>query len=165
MTVRLEYASPLGPLTMTSDGVSLTGLRFGRPEDGAPADPALPVLRETVRWLDLYFSGRDPGFTPRLDPGGEGFRREIWDLLLSVPFGHTVTYGELAARIAERRNLPRMSAQAVGGAAGRNPIALVIPCHRLVGTGGRLTGYAAGIEKKAWLLAMEKAGGMPQPPR
>ena len=110
---------------------------------------ALSVFDETRRWLDIYFGGRDPGFTPPLIMRGSGFRKAVWEVLLTIPFGHTMTYGEIA------RRLDCKSAQAVGGAVGHNSISLIIPCHRVVGAGGSLTGYAGGIERKARLLRME----------
>ena len=115
----------------------------------------LPVFEETRRWLDAYFRGEKPDFTPPLSVETTPFRRAVWELLLTIPYGQTMTYGEIAAEIARRRGLSGMSAQAVGGAVGRNPISLIIPCHRVVGTGGSLTGYAGGIEKKVKLLELE----------
>ena len=115
----------------------------------------LPVFEKTRRWLDAYFRGEKPDFTPPLSVETTPFRRAVWELLLTIPYGQTMTYGEIAAEIARRRGLSGMSAQAVGGAVGRNPISLIIPCHRVVGTGGSLTGYAGGIEKKVKLLELE----------
>ncbi len=155
-------ASPLGGITLSSDGEALTGLWFDgqRCFSGTTmsnrAEKHLPVFEQAASWLDIYFSGRDPGFTPPLFLRASGFRKAVWEILLGIPYGHTLTYGEIAGMIAGRRGLPRMSAQAVGGAAGHNPIALIIPCHRLVGAKGRLTGYAGGLERKAWLLALEQ---------
>ena len=150
------YKSPLGGILLTSDGTALTGLRF---DDVAETpDGTVPeAFGETVRWLDLYFSGRDPGFFPRFEVRASAFTREVCSVLLTVPYGKTVAYGEIAARIAEKRGIPRMSAQAVGGACGRNPVALIVPCHRAVGAGGKLTGYAGGLERKRRLLETEGA--------
>lgn len=160
-----RYDSPLGGITLASDGGALTGLRFdgGRYSASAPARPCgeadLPIFGEACRWLDLYFSGKAPDFSPKLAPRGTAFSRIVWDILLTVPYGETVTYGEIAGRVAEAARVPRMSAQAVGGAVSRNPIALIIPCHRVVGAGGRLTGYAGGTERKALLLDLENPAG------
>ena len=156
-----RYNSPLGGIILASDGNALTGLWF----DGqkyfadtlAPdhAESPLPVFRKTVRWLDIYFSGLNPGFTPPLNMRTSPYRKAVWEIMLTIPFGKTMTYGEIARIIARDRGLTRMSAQAVGGAVGRNSIALIIPCHRVVGTDGSLTGYAGGIDKKLKLLALE----------
>ena len=153
-----RYESPLGSMTMTSDGEALTGLRFDRQEHAADtyAEESLPVFEETVRWLDLYFSGRIPDFTPSLRMAGTPFRKAVWEILLTIPYGRTMTYGEVAAKIAEQQGRARMSAQAVGGAASRNPVALIVPCHRVIGSDGSLTGYAAGTDRKRRLLEMEK---------
>ena len=106
----------------------------------------------------MYFAGGAPDFAPPLHPAGTDFRRAVWEILLQIPYGRTMTYGEIARCVAEKRGLPSMSAQAVGGAVGHNPISLVIPCHRVVGTNGSLTGYAGGIDRKMKLLEMERAG-------
>lgn len=157
-----KYSSPLGGITMASDGGALTGLWFdGQKYFGAGLsetahEKSLPVFEETVRWLDIYFSGKAPGFTPPLKFYGSPFRREVWSLLLEIPFGKTESYGQLAARLAHNRGLSSMYAQAVGGAVGRNPVSLIVPCHRVVGRNGSLTGYAGGIDKKQYLLALEK---------
>ena len=138
---------------MVSDGTALTGLGFG-PADGEPA-PGLPLFAETAQWLDLYFGGSVPDFTPPLSPQGTSFRRKVWEILLGIPYGKTMTYGEIAAEIARAEGLSRMSAQAVGGAVGHNPIAIIIPCHRVIGADGSLTGYASGLDKKRFLLTLE----------
>ena len=163
-TTRLE--SPLGGITLDSDGESLTGLWFDgsrnepkRTAGGRVCDPEQPVFHETRRWLDVYFSGRQPDFTPayRL-VDATPFREEVVREMLEIPFGATATYGEIAAKIAKRHGLARMSAQAVGGAVGWNPICLIIPCHRVVGAHGVLTGYGGGIQNKEALLALETRG-------
>ena len=160
-----RYDSPLGGITLASDGEALVGLWFDGQKhfadtlDHAHRAAALPLFAEAERWLDCYFSGHAPGFTPPLRLRAGAFRRTVWEILLTIPFGETMTYGAVAARAAERLQLPRMSAQAVGGAVAHNPISLIIPCHRVVGADGSLTGYAGGLEKKRWLLAMEQAGG------
>lgn len=115
----------------------------------------LAVFDQTRRWLDLYFSGREPGFTPALNPVGSAFRRAVWEILLKIPYGKTTTYGQIAREIAAARGLAKMSAQAVGGAVGHNEISIIIPCHRVVGTHGSLTGYAGGIDRKIKLLQLE----------
>ena len=155
------YKSPLGGITMASDGTALTGLWFDGQKyfaEGIEPDAEekkLPVFDETVRWLDIYFSDRRPDFTPPLNLEGTAFRKEVWQLLLQIPYGETTTYGELAAQLAAHRGLKQMSAQAVGGAVGHNPISIIVPCHRVVGTGGSLTGYAGGLAKKLALLKLE----------
>ncbi len=157
------YDSPLGGITMASDGDVLTGLWFdGQKYDRATLEReheerALPIFSQADRWLDTYFSGKEPDFTPRLGMKTTAFRKDVWNILLKIPYGQTATYGEIAARLSTRRGLPGMSARAVGGAVGRNAISLIIPCHRVVGAGGSLTGYAGGIEKKRQLLAWETA--------
>ncbi len=156
-----HYRSPLGGITLASDGTALAGLwfdgqkYFGDTLSAEHREGALPVFAQTVRWLDCYFSGKDPGFTPPLVMRTTPFRKTVWEILLSIPFGQTMTYGEIAGRIAEKRGLPGMSAQAVGGAVGHNSISLIIPCHRVVGANGSLTGYAGGLDKKLRLLALE----------
>ena len=116
----------------------------------------LPVFEQTDQWLDIDFSGKAPGFTPPLNMKTTPFRKVVWEILLTIPFGKTMTYGEIADRIARQNGLSRMSAQAVGQAVGHNAISLIIPCHRVVGANGSLTGYAGGIDKKAKLLALEQ---------
>ena len=161
MKYRSHYDSPLGGITLGSDGKALTGLWFDGQKyyadtlekDAAEAD--LPVFAKTKRWLDLYFEGKDPGFTPVLRMTGSDCRQEVWKILLSIPYGRTMTYGEIARLVAEKRGLDHMSAQAVGGAVGHNPISLIVPCHRVVGANGSLIGYGGGIEKKRWLLERE----------
>ena len=149
------YKSPLGGITMASDGTALTGLWFDGQKYFAEgltetaAAKTLPVFDEAVRWLDIYFSGRRPDFTPPLNLEGTAFRKEVWQQLLQIP------YGQLAAQLAAHNGLKRMSAQAVGGAVGHNPISIIVPCHRVVGTGGNLTGYAGGLAKKLALLKLE----------
>ena len=153
---------PGQPVTSAEAEVGLTGLWFdGEKYFADTLDPEhkaqeTPILRETKRWLDVYFRGQEPDFTPPLHPIGSPFRQEVWALLLQIPYGQTTTYGALAKQLAAMHGLPRMSAQAVGGAVGHNEISIIIPCHRVVGTNGSLTGYAGGIDKKAKLLTLEK---------
>ena len=161
MDYTAHYQSPLGPITLASDGEALTGLWFdGQKYFAATLFPEheekiLPVFSQTERWLDVYFSGRVPDFTPPLRMKTTAFRKSVWEIMLSISYGCTMTYGEIAKLIAAGNGLPGMSAQAVGGAVGHNAISLIIPCHRVVGANGSLTGYAGGIEKKMRLLAME----------
>lgn len=163
MMYTLHYDSPLGTILLAADDTGLTGLWFdGEKYFADVLDPEhetqeTPILLEAKRWLDLYFSGQQPNFTPPLHPIGSAFRQEVWKLLLQIPYGQTTTYGELAKQLAAKHGLARMSAQAVGGAVGHNEISIIIPCHRVVGTNGSLTGYAGGIDKKVKLLTLEKA--------
>lgn len=161
MMYTLHYDSPLGGILLAADDMGLTGLWFdGEPYFAEGLDPEhtaqkTPILQQAERWLEVYFSGREPGFTPPLHPMGSPFRQAVWELLLQIPYGQTTTYGALAKQLAEKQGRPCMSAQAVGGAVGHNRIAILIPCHRVVGTNGSLTGYAGGIDKKEKLLRME----------
>ena len=156
-----RWESPLGGITLASDGDALVGLWFdGQALFGDTLSPdrceeKTPVLAEAEEWLSVYFGGRIPDFTPKLAPRGTPFRRAVWEILRTIPYGQTVTYGEIAARLAAEMGRPRMSAQAVGGAVAHNPISLIIPCHRVVGAGGKLTGYAGGVERKRWLMEWE----------
>ena len=122
----------------------------------SPETSQLPIFQTTKRWLDLYFHGEIPDFTPALRLSGTPFRKAVWEILLTIPYGRTMTYGEIADKIAEQKGLPRMSAQAVGSAVGHNPISIIVPCHRVLGSDGSLTGYAGGVERKAALLALEQ---------
>lgn len=157
------YDSPLGELVMSSDGSALIGLGLASQQasvaaiaDTRPQEKSLPIFQETGRWLDTYFRGRAPSFTPKLKLTGSDFQKRVCEIMLTIPYGKTVTYGEIAAQIARERGIPRMSAQAVGGAVGANPILLIVPCHRVIGAGGNLTGYGAGMERKIQLLTLEK---------
>ena len=158
-----RYDSPLGGITEASDGKSLIGLWFDGQKyfadtlDSDSEEKRLPVFEQTDRWLDIYFSGGKPDFTPPLSMKTTAFRKAVWKIMLKIPYGHTMTYGEIADKIAKQKNIARMSAQAVGGAVAHNPVSLIIPCHRVVGTNGSLTGYAGGIDKKVKLLTMERA--------
>ncbi|MBR1673182.1 MAG: methylated-DNA--[Fretibacterium sp.] len=155
-----RYGSPLGEILLIADGEGLTGLYFeGR--DGCHScaeqeERTLPVFGRAARWLDAYFSGREPDFTPPLHITGTDFQMAVWRLLLQIPYGATTTYGELARRMAAQRGVARMAAQAVGGAVGSNAISIIIPCHRVVGAHGNLTGYGGGIDRKVKLLTLEK---------
>lgn len=153
MTSFANYDSPLGNLLLTAEDEGLASLGFAKKADAV--SHSHPVLRKAKRWLDIYFSGQNPGFTPKLFLQGTPFQMEVWRLLLDIPFGTTTTYGALAKEIARRRGIRRMAAQAVGGAVGRNPIALIVPCHRVIGSDDSLTGYGGGLDKKTYLLALE----------
>lgn len=143
-----QYDSPVGPLTLTSDGNALTGLHFGL--CSAPAATP-PLFTDACVWLDAYFSGRDPGPTPPLAPAGTAFQEKVWQALQSIPFGETRSYGEIARTVGCR------SARAVGQAVHNNPIALMIPCHRVVGADGSLTGFGGGLDVKRRLLMIEES--------
>lgn len=163
MTYIQHYSSPLGGILLAADEIGLTGSWFDGEKyfaDNLPAEHAerqTPILAEAARWLDIYFTGKEPGFTPPLHPIGSAFRQAVWEILLQIPYGQTATYGEIARQLAEKQGREKMSAQAVGGAVGHNEISVIIPCHRVVGTSGSLTGYAGGIDKKVKLLELERA--------
>ena len=156
-----HYASPLGGMTLVSDGTALVGLYFDGQKyaaqglDATRTQKNLLIFEEVCRWLDVYFSGRKPDFTPPTAPAGTAFQQSVWEILRTIPYGQTVTYGAIARRIEQNTGC-RMSAQAVGGAVGRNPISILIPCHRVIGADGSLTGYAGGLDKKAYLLRIEE---------
>ena len=163
MQYTCRYASPLGDILLAADGEGLTGLwfegqkYFARGLDAEHEERLLPVFSQAARWLDTYFAGTEPGYTPPLHLIGTPFQRRVWEELLAIPYGGTETYGGLARRCG----YPAMSARAVGSAVGRNPVSVIVPCHRIVGADGSLTGYAGGTERKARLLALERsvAGG------
>lgn len=162
MIYTYHYSSPLGGITLSSNGTELTGLwfdgqkYFGDTLGEEYEEKSLPIFEETVRWLTIYFGGKAPDFKPSLSMETTTFRKAVWEVMLTIPYGQTMTYGEIANRIAKQKGLPKMSAQAVGGAVGHNSISLIIPCHRVVGTNGSLTGYSGGIDKKVKLLTLEK---------
>lgn len=155
------YNSPLGEILIAADEEGLTGLWFKDQKYFAltlkdPIEKKIPVIAETERWLDIYFTRKNPDFMPPLHPSGTPFQQQVWDLLLQIPYGETATYGQLAEKMAEEKGIKRMSAQAVGGAVGHNHISIIIPCHRVLGKDGSMTGYAGGIERKERLLLLEK---------
>ena len=166
MIFMTEYDSPLGIITLACDEKALVGVWFkgqkyfgsGFLENSVSQETALLQLGK--QWLAMYFSGREPDFLPPLRYDSTPFRKKVYDILLTIPYGKTMTYGEIAAQIANERGVPHISAQAVGGAVGHNPISLLIPCHRVVGANGNLTGYAGGLERKAKLLEMERHLGI-----
>ena len=163
MTFTQHYTSPLGIMLLSADETGLTGVWF----EGAKYYAANllaehmerenAVLRKTKEWLDIYFSGKEPGFLPPLHPVGTVFQKNVWELLLEIPYGQTSTYGAIAKQLAQKLGVNNMSPQAVGGAVGHNPISLLIPCHRVVGADGNLTGYAGGMERKQQLLELEQS--------
>lgn len=162
MTYLTKLSSPLGPLHLASDGEAIVGLWLeGQKYFAAGLDPDaaeradLPAFRQAAQWLDAYFAKRKLPPPPPLAPKGSGFRQAVWKRLLEIPFGETTTYGALARQL-KASGIPA-APQAVGGAVGRNPISILIPCHRVVGSDGSLTGYAGGVEKKRFLLALEGA--------
>ena len=161
MTYTKHYMSPVGVILLAADDAGLTGLWFEGSKYFAAELPKAhieqdtPVLLETIQWLDVYFAGKEPDFLPPLRYDATPFRKAVCDIMLTIPYGQTMTYGEIAARIAGQRGLAKMSARAVGGAVGHNPISLMIPCHRVVGTSGSLTGYGGGIDRKVKLLELE----------
>ena len=161
MTFVQHHDLPLGGILLAADEIGLTGLWFDGQKYFARDLPVerveqnTPALSEVKRWLDIYFTGKEPDFMPPLHPIGSAFRRSVWDILLRIPYGQTTTYGEIARQLAEKQGRPRIAAQAVGGAVGHNKISIIIPCHRVVGTNGSLTGYAGGIDKKVKLLEWE----------
>lgn len=150
------YESPLGRIILTCDGENLTAVFFAGQKyadvylSSDAVQKSFPVLEETTAWLDDYFRGNIPDQFPAMKFIGTDFQKRVWELLLEIPYGKTMTYGELAKKLGCR------SAQAVGGAVGRNPISILVPCHRVMGAGGKLTGYAGGTDKKEFLLKLEK---------
>lgn len=158
-----RYHSPLGNILLAADDIGLTGLWFDGQKYYAGnlaaehEEQNTPVFEQAKEWLDIYFKGREPRFMPSVHMTGTPFQLAVWEILRRIPYGKTTTYREIAKEIARQRGLPHMSAQAVGGAVGHNAISIIIPCHRVVGTNGSLTGYAGGIDKKVKLLTLEKA--------
>ena len=157
----LKLPSPLGTLHLESDGEALTcvlyeGEKVTHPKGVTLQEaPQLPVFVTARAWLSRYFEGHDPGVPPPVRPQGTPFQQSVWQRLLTIPYGSTTTYGALAAQLAAHNASGRMSAQAVGQAVGRNPISIIIPCHRVIGADGTLTGYAGGLDKKIFLLGLE----------
>lgn len=158
-----KYKTPTGfsNIIMRSDGKLLTGLWFENTKDslkhdGEYVEKSLPIFDEVTTWLDIYFSGEEPKFTPKykicnITP----FRKDVKDIMKKIPYGQVVTYGDIAKEIATKKGVKKMSAQAIGGAVGANPICIIVPCHRVVGSNGKLVGYGGGIENKEKLLQLE----------
>ena len=159
--ITTEYASPLGPMLLAADEAGLTGAWFEGQKyfarGLAVAQPGTSdVLAQATRWLDAYFSGREPDHLPPLRPRGSPFQLAVWRKLLEIPYGQTTTYGAVARAVAADEGRASVPAQAVGGAVGRNPLSVFIPCHRVVGASGSLTGYAGGLDRKIALLKLER---------
>ena len=160
-----RYRSPLGEMLLAADETGVTGLwfagqkYFARHLDKEQVEKEIPLFTTVKHWLDVYFAGSEPDLTVPLHFTGTAFQNEVWGILCTIPYGQTTTYGEIAKQLAARRGLPHMSARAVGGAVGHNPISILVPCHRVVGLGGHLTGYAGGLERKRCLLALEQGRG------
>lgn len=158
-----NYISPIGEMFMFSDGENLINLSYVNAKYYQELHKSnaiknnLPIFETTKSWLDIYFNGGIPNFTPSIKLKGTDFRMKVWKLLMDIPYGTTTTYGEIAKKISSQNNLKQMSAQAVGGAIGHNPISIIIPCHRVIGSDGCMTGYAGGIDKKVKLLKIEGA--------
>lgn len=158
-----HYQSPMGNILLAADDVGLTGLWFEGQKyfalylDKEHEEREISLFADVKRWLTIYFAGNKPDFTIPLHLIGTDFQKEVWQILCSIPYGKTLTYGEIAKQLAAKRGLTRMSAQAVGGAVGHNEISIIVPCHRVVGAHGNLAGYAGGLDKKIQLLALEGA--------
>jgi methylated-DNA-[protein]-cysteine S-methyltransferase len=174
--LNMEYIgtikSPVGLFTVSSDGENILGLwlegqkYFARTLEKNTEEKNLPIFEDVRRWLDCYFSGKEPDFMPPLMPKGSPFQKSIWNILCKIPYGQTKTYGEIAKQYEVRHKGKQTSPRAVGGAVGHNPISIIIPCHRVVGADGSLTGYAGGIDKKIQLLKLEGVlytAAIPQP--
>jgi len=165
MMYKTKHPSPVGMLTLASDSENLIGLwiegqkYYGGTLSGLMTEKSdLPVFKAAINWLDRYFAGEKPAISELpLAPIGSDFRQSVWSILCEIPYGKTTTYGDIAKKMAAQMNKKSMSSQAVGGAVGHNPISIIIPCHRVVGSNGSLTGYAGGIDKKMLLLALEGA--------
>lgn len=152
-----NYESPLGEMLIVSDGEAICGVWFyGQKHFKSTVigktihDDGLSIFKKAKQWFEDYFNGKNPQINFQLKPEGSKFRQKVWKILSEIPYGETLTYGEIASKIS-----PNMSAQAVGGAVGHNPISILIPCHRVLGSDGKLTGYAAGLDKKIELLKIE----------
>ncbi len=158
-----KYDSPLGAITLASNGKALTGVWFdGQKNFGSTLpyeyqEKYLPVFGETTDWLNIYFSGKEPDFVPHLCLYVTPFQKAVSEIMISIPYGKTITYGEIANEIVTQTGAERMSARAVGSVVAHNAISIIVPCHRVVGAGGNLAGYAGGLERKIKLLELEKA--------
>lgn len=145
-----NYNSPLGKIILTSDGEFLTGLYFDGQKNFSGTEKTLPLFEETKTWLEIYFSGKAPNFTPPLKFSATNFRNSVYQVLLKIPYGETTTYGEIANALGS-------SPRAIGRAVAQNPVLIVVPCHRIIGARGNLTGYAGGLDRKAKLLQLENS--------
>ncbi|MCR4620864.1 MAG: methylated-DNA--[protein]-cysteine S-methyltransferase [Clostridiales bacterium] len=160
MSTLYVYSSPLGDILLACDGAAVTGLWFKGQKNSPISSHTVPMaaapahLKLTGEWLDIYFSGKAPDFTPPISLSGTAFQLAVWELLKQIPYGRAVTYGELARELSLLSG-KTVSARAVGGAVGRNPVSLIVPCHRVIGAKGKLTGYAGGLERKRRLLELE----------
>lgn len=158
-----HYQSPLGKILLAADDKGLTGLwfegqkYFARGLEAEHEEREIPVFEQAEGWLETYFSGKEPDFQLPLHFTGTEFQNQVWEILLTIPYGQTMTYGEVAGRLAAKRGLPHMSAQAAGSAVGHNRLSIIVPCHRVVGADGSLTGYAGGMDRKVRLLKLEGA--------
>ncbi len=156
-----HYQSPIGGILLAADGIGLTGLWFEGQKyfalqlDTAHEEREIPLFAAAKRWLDTYFSGKEPSAAVPLHFTGTDFQNAVWKILTAIPYGQTMSYGKIAECLSARRGAAHVSAQAVGGAVGHNGISIIVPCHRVVGSNGSLTGYAGGIEKKRALLTLE----------
>lgn len=163
MQYTTTYDSPIGAILLACDHIGLTGLWFEGQKfyalnlDTEHCERNTPIFDITKRWLDIYFEGKEPDFMPAIHMIGSDFQLSVWKILLRIPYGNIITYGGIAKQIAKERNLTHMSAQAVGNAVGHNKLSIIIPCHRVVGSDGNLTGYAGGLDKKVALLKLEGA--------
>lgn len=163
MQYTCKYKSPLGGILLAADEIGLTGLWFEGQKyfalylDKEHEEKKLDIFKQAKKWLDIYFSGKEPDFKPPIHFTGSDFQNEVWEILYKIPYGQTTTYGNIARQLAKKKGLEHMSAQAVGGAVARNRISIIVPCHRVVGGNGNLTGYAGGIDKKIALLKLEKS--------
>ena len=168
MTYKYKYKTPNGfsNMLMNSNGKDLTGLWFEGSRDALKheidcEEKDLPIFKETSKWLDIYFSGKVPDFIPKYKLENlTSFRKEVIDIMNKIPYGKTITYKDISKIIAKNRSIVKMTSQAVGGAVGWNPICIIIPCHRVIGTNGSLTGYSGGMKNKIALLTHEKSGGI-----
>lgn len=164
MFYKSYYKSPLGKISLVSNEKKLIGLWLEGQKKFLSTlteekifNDEIEILVKTKKWLERYFDGEKPKIEElKLEPSGSDFRQEVWKLLCEIPYGEVTTYGELAKKMAKKMNKKTMSAQAIGGAVGHNPISIIIPCHRVIGTNGNLTGYVGGIDKKLKLLQLEK---------
>ncbi len=151
-----HYLSSIGTVTLAADDIGLTGLWLdSQPHSAIGKETETPVLAQSKLWLDSYFSGQEPEHTPPLHLMGTAFQLQVWAMLLNIPYGQTVTYGDIAKQLAAELGKAKMSAQAVGGAVVRNPVSIIVPCHRVLGANGALTGYTGGLDKKIALLRIE----------